>query len=202
MIYLIGGTPRSGKTSATNKIATKHPMHTISTDGLRRVMSKVMIRDTRPEALVAMGKMMPAERFEILRRSPRELLDIQKFESELVFSAVEALAMHYESDKLNLMIEGVAILPWLLKSNHITEYRALFIVNTVNNPAQRIIEAKNNDGDWMHSFSEEHINLECQYLDVFAREVISACSDKYPCIDRAGLAVKEVSEKANSILFG
>ena len=160
MIFLIGGPPRVGKSILSGEIRQKRAVSVVSTDTLGAVLENVLSPEAAPDLFV-FGKFheMPmAERVKLIMKDPAELIDYVRKESYVVWKAVEAFIRRENDEGRDLLIEGVAILPELMRQLEDIPHRAVFIGNQGANLKENIRKsAKENDYDWMRGVSDQFI---------------------------------------------
>jgi len=164
MIFLIGGPPRVGKSILSGEIRQKRAVSVVSTDTLGAVLENVLGPEAAPElfAFSKFHEMPMAERVKLIMKDPAELIDYVRKESYVVWKAVEAFIRRENDEGRDLLIEGVAILPELMRQLEDIPHRAVFIGNQGANLKENIRKsAKENDYDWMRGVSD-------QFIDAFA----------------------------------
>lgn len=141
MIYLIGGAPRVGKTQLTNEVLKRHPMHAISTDAVRYMLRRLTADPKFKEGLDK------SQEKDVLATSIEQILKNQNDESQIVWPAVVELMRSYNEDGLDLLVEGVAVLPEQV-SRLPFEAKAIFITNTSPSHQATILQqARTNSHD-------------------------------------------------------
>jgi len=160
MIFLIGGPPRVGKSILSGEIRQKRAVSVVSTDTLGAVLENVLGPEAAPElfAFSKFHEMPMAERVKLIMKDPAELIDYVRKESYVVWKAVEAFIRRENDEGRDLLIEGVAILPELMRQLEDIPHRAVFIGNQGANLKENIRKsAKENDYDWMRGVSDQFI---------------------------------------------
>jgi len=75
-------------------------------------------------------------------------------------------------DRMNLMVEGVAVLPELVSQLRNVAYRAVFVGNQGNDHKENIKKsAKENDHDWMQDASDEYIEAFAMFVAEMSRYI-------------------------------
>ena len=160
MIFLIGGPPRVGKSILSGEIRQKRAVSVVSTDTLGAVLENVLSPEAAPDLFVfgKFNEMPMAERVKLIMKDPAELIDYVRKESYVVWKAVEAFIRRENDEGRDLLIEGVAILPELMRQLEDIPHRAVFIGNQGANLKENIRKsAKENDYDWMRGVSDQFI---------------------------------------------
>lgn len=152
MIYLIGGPPRVGKTQLVNYLVRQQPMHAVSTDAIR-----YMLRRAVPESALNSDIFIHfrTDVLELWGRDNQKVLDEQNRQSRAIWPAVVEFMKSYNEDGIDLIVEGVAVLPDLVKGldfNH----KVIFIGNRADTHEDTIKErAAANPRDWMRDLDSE-----------------------------------------------
>jgi 2-phosphoglycerate kinase len=155
MIYLIGGPPRVGKTTLVKYLVQRHPMHAVSTDAIRYMLRRSVPREALDpdiflnfhEDVMATWKVQP----------PEVTLDEQNRQSKAYWKALEELINSYDVDGVDVIIEGVAILPEFASSLKVLN-KSIFMGNLAEQHKQIVMtQARENTHDWMHSYSDEEL---------------------------------------------
>jgi 2-phosphoglycerate kinase len=164
MIFLLGGSPRVGKSIISSEIRQKYAVSVVSTDSLGAVLENVLSLELAPDLFVfdKFNKMPTAERVKLITKNPAELIDYVRKESHVVWKAVEAFIRRENDEGRDVLIEGVAVLPELVSRLENIPHRVVFIGNQGENHKENIKKsAKENEYDWMRDVSDP-------YIDAFA----------------------------------
>jgi len=129
-VILIGGSPVAGKSYTARKIAESLKLPWISTDTIREQMKEIVDRRNYPE-LFRLYEPNPKMAVEIFTsNSAKEIVKNQNKESSEVWKGVKALI---ETDYVwgSFIIEGIAILPNLVKKLHIKnkQIKTFFLID-------------------------------------------------------------------------
>ncbi len=177
--YLIGGTPRTGKTTLTLRFIEHKPILGASTDAIRYTLRRVIAPEDEPD-LFHLGKYTsndPERRAELIN-NPQAIIDIQNKESEIVWRSVVNFIKSNLEDGFDVLIEGVAILPSLLQGADF-EYKVVFLGNLSDQHVDTIINsARQNPNDWMHSLEDETIKAFAVFNQSFS-QYIKNQADQY-----------------------
>jgi len=184
-IYLIGGPPRTGKTTLTMRFLRERPVLAASTDAVRYTLRQIMNKNQQPD-LFHMGKYTsnePAE-IEYLLTHPNEVIDVQNRESAIVWQSVRNFIKSNIDDGFDIIIEGIAVLPALIQT---LEYphTAIFLGNQSDTHFQIILKsARRNRNDWMHNLSDEAIRAFSSFNQAFSVYIESeARKHKVPYVE-------------------
>lgn len=162
MIYLIGGPPRVGKTTLVNYVLQHHPMHAISTDAIRYMLRRSIAHEALDPALLTGFDEEAPNTWDI--RHPQIILEEQNAESKALWPALEQLINSYEEDGMDLLVEGVAILPafshGLKRASH-----SVFLGNTSASHIEYIRSAaQQNAHDWMHGYTQDELENAAEFF--------------------------------------
>ena len=145
-IILIGGSPIVGKNYAARKVAESLKLPWISTDTIREQMRKIVREKDFPN-LFAHSEATPEMAVEFLsKKSAKEIVKHQNDESLDVWKGMKALI---ETDYVwgNFIIEGVAVLPHLVKKLSV-ENKEIKVVFLVDDNVERVRKTIFTRGLW------------------------------------------------------
>jgi 2-phosphoglycerate kinase len=177
--YLIGGTPRCGKTSIALGALKIHPMFATSTDSLRYLMRELLPKDNYPDLFTASEKFTQEAIVQLCSNgNAAEILEWQNKESVVVWDSIKHCIEGFISEDLDILIEGVAILPEFLSQLR-CDYTAVFIGNSNPDHAKSMLDfARSGSYDWMSKFEDETILQFAEFTREFS-SFIQAQSEKY-----------------------
>lgn len=160
MIYLIGGTAKSGKTYLANKFLTEKNISNISTDYLMMAFSKVESLDIKVDT-------------EDDRSVARKLEPFLK-------TIIEEMI----NNDIDYLIEGVHITPNLVNrlnqeySDQISSYFLGYTDISMNNKKSDLINHKTRMKNcWYKHYSDDELNNLVIYLIEFSKELKKACEE-------------------------
>lgn len=178
-VYLIGGTPRVGKTTLTLRAIEKQPMLATSIDAIRYTLRKVIPEEQEPD-LFHMGKYTSndSERINALKNNPEHAIEVQNKESVVVWKSVKEFINSNMEDGFDILLEGAAILPEFVDS--LEHDKSVVYLGNQSEKHFEIIRkaARSNPNDWMHSLSDEAIEAFCVFNQTFGN-FIEKESTKY-----------------------
>lgn len=177
--YLIGGTPRSGKTTLTMRFLHERPMLAASTDAIRYTLRQVIAETDQPD-LFHLGKYTSndSERREYLRTNSRGVIEIQNRESAVVWRSVVDFIHSNLADGFDILIEGIAVLPELVTRLD-CDYSAVFLGNQSDEHFETIRRtARSNEHDWMHNLEDETIEAFAVFNQTFSKYITEE-AEKY-----------------------
>jgi 2-phosphoglycerate kinase len=140
--YLIGGAPTVGKSTIAAALAAHLQLPWISTDQIRDIMRTVADRRTHPELFNPQG--FDAETF-YSAFSAEEIVAIEIGQGEAAWTGVRALIEGDYTWPQGFIVEGVNLLPALIRRDFDDHVRAVFV--TEADPA-RIREVIFTRGIW------------------------------------------------------
>lgn len=152
MIYLIGGSPRSGKTILSKKLSKKLESLYISTDILRLFMIASLNKDDK-------YKYFPFEQMLDLssgidafyeKTSGEDMLSADIKEAENLMPGILAFIYHFKKNNIDYVIEGVHFLPNLI--SHLKSDENIKIIMLTKNDNNKIfhgLKKNKGKGDWI-----------------------------------------------------
>lgn len=170
--FLIGGTPRVGKTTLVLSLIEQKPMLASSTDAIRYTLRQVINPMESPELFkIDSVKWDSDEARRSLNDETQEAILRQNAESEVVWKSVINFINSNLEDGFDIAIEGIAVLPKLV-SHLDCEYNAVFLGNKSETHFRRILEsARANPNDWMHNLSDETIHAFSVFNIAFSEQI-------------------------------
>lgn len=153
MIYLIGGSPRCGKTILAKKIASSKKVSWISTDAIHPIilnsLPKAQIKSKFPQSAMK----TPKNKFRFDVYSHKAMNDAQWIEAKTMWPGTKALIRQLIGREQDYIIEGVHLLPKFTNELRNTDFwKNIRIVYLVKRDLNKIIKdfPKNkNEYDWM-----------------------------------------------------
>lgn len=177
--YLIGGTPRTGKTTLTMQFMKERPVLAASTDAIRYTLRRVIHEADEPD-LFHLGKYTSndPEQRNYLKTNPLDIMEMQNKESAIVWRSVANFINSNIEDGFDVLIEGIAVLPGLVQQLD-CEYSAVFLGNQSEEHFQTMCtSARANSNDWMHDLEDETIEAFSIFNQEFSRYVEKEAVDK------------------------
>jgi 2-phosphoglycerate kinase len=167
--YLIGGTPRCGKTSIALDTVKIHPMFSTSTDSLRYILRGLLSADDYPDLFAASEKFTEEAIVALCSTGHAyEIVEWQNKESAVVWDAVKRCIEGFISEDLDILIEGVAIMPEFL-SQLSCDYSAVFVGNSNPEHGKIMLDyARSGSYDWMRDFKDETILQFAEFTKKFS----------------------------------
>ncbi len=153
MIYLIGGSPRCGKTILAKKIAHDKKISCVSTDALRAAILNTVPKSQRQKKFPQEAMPTPPTKFRFDVYSPAAQLKAQLVEAETMWPGVMAFIKSLSNREQQYVVEGVHLLPRLVNQLKKTSYwKDIKVVYLAKKDLAKIIKdfPKNKDEyDWM-----------------------------------------------------
>lgn len=151
MIYLIGGSPRSGKSILSRKLAKKFNIGYVSTDNLRPV---VMPYFPRKDKFIhfPFEKMFDAaninDYFE--KYTGKQMLKADIKVTRMIWSRVKNMIDYLLKCKMDYIIEGIHLLPSLVKQyKKERNIKILFLGKLNENKIYKGLVNNKNNNDWI-----------------------------------------------------
>ena len=208
MIYLLGGPPRVGKSIISKAIPKKHGISVVSTDALGAILENVLKPEAEPGLFVftRFNERPAADRIKLMDGNTPELVNYLIEEGRAVWKAVEPFILKEDQEGRDVLIEGVAVLPELVRQIKDIDYRAVFIGNQGSKHKENIKNsAKENEHDWLRNSSDEYTDALAAFV-VRMSGYIENEAHKYgfeyvemakrPFQDVAGIIVESLGLKA------
>jgi 2-phosphoglycerate kinase len=151
MIYLIGGSPRGGKSILSRKLSKTLSVPYISTDNLRLVILPYFKGKEKDKNFpyIKMFDLANIDKF-FLRYSGQEMLRADIKEAKSIWPGVKSLIDHLLAYKMDYIIEGVHLLP-----NFVKEYKdnknikIAFLAKLDEEKIYQGLLRNKNNGDWI-----------------------------------------------------
>jgi len=155
--YFIGGAPRSGKSTAIQRLIELRPMLATSSDAIRDAIKGVLVEEENPALFkTARGKTDSKRNVQAMREHPETVLPHYLGEYEITWRSVLDFVNSTLDDGRDVVIEGVAILPHNLQKLNF-EYKAVIIANLEDQTETMLVHARANSHDWLHKYDDEVI---------------------------------------------
>jgi 2-phosphoglycerate kinase len=168
MIFLLGGPPKVGKSIIANEIRQKYAVSVVSTDTLGAVLENILDPESVPDLFVfnKFNKIPMAERVKLVTKDPAKLIDYVRQESHVVWKAVDAFIKRENDEGRDVLIEGVAVLPELMRQLENIPHRVVFIGNQGENHKGNIKKfAEENEHDWIRDVSDQYISAFAMFVN-------------------------------------
>lgn len=151
MIYLIGGSPRCGKTILSKRIARERKISYISTDILRAVILSSTPKPEINKKFPQVKMKTPDTKFRFEVYSPRELLKAQIKESESMWPGINAFIDSIIYRHQDCVLEGVHLLPkYISKLKKSKDVKIIYLVKTDLQKIIKGFEYNSQEPDWMY----------------------------------------------------
>jgi len=191
-IILIGGSPTAGKSYTARKIAESLKLPWISTDTIREQMRKIVREKDFPNLFIH-SEATPDMAVDFLsKKSAKEIVKHQNDESLDVWKGVSALI---KTDYVwgNFIIEGVAVLPNLVKKLSVKN-KKIIVVFLVDDNIERVRKTIFTRGLWddADKYPDDVKEKEVEWVIEFNNYIIKE-SKKY------GFPVVKIGDRKNYI---
>lgn len=177
MIYLIGGSSRSGKTILSKKLSQELGIPWISVDSLNSVIKPYL------SAKLPFDQMWIDQNNDLLfeRYSTDDLIQAGATEARALWSGVKAFIQHNILISQDYIIEGEQLLPELVSELKDTNsWRSIFLVRLDEKKTLSDIKQKHNEHDWLilHSKKEETL-IKAAHMICVSGGSLKKEADKY-----------------------
>lgn len=115
MVYLVGGAPRCGKTILSKAIAKEKGVSWLSTDSIWSMI-------TASTPVSQLKKKFPYRKYDFRKDPPETILKAEIIEAETLWPATKALIQELINRQEDYVIEGVHLMPELVRSLKGTRY--------------------------------------------------------------------------------
>ena len=172
-LYLLGGPPRTAKTTIMAQVAAELKIPFIAADavehGLRNVFTSEphqMLRDIEFSGSAE-------HKASITEGGERKPFSNKGTESELTLQAIIGMLDYYRRNCESVAFEGAAFTPRLVKNLSITGFviKAAFVGFTKPSHADQVLEyAKSNPDDWINAWLADNNGDEAKIRDWIAKQ--------------------------------
>ena len=157
MIYLIGGSPRGGKSILARRLSKQLGISYISTDNLRPVILPYFPKKEQASAFPFEQMFAPDNREEFFKNyTGREMLKADIKEAKVIWPGVKGLIEYLILCRMDYIIEGFHLLPSLV--HKFKNKNKLKIVYLIKQDEEKILKGflKNtNNEDWIASYIDD-----------------------------------------------
>jgi 2-phosphoglycerate kinase len=102
----------------------------------------------------------------LVTKDPAKLIDYVRQESHVVWKAVDAFIKRENDERRDVLIEGVAVLPELMRQLENIPHRVVFIGNQGENHKGNIKKfAEENEHDWIRDVSDQYISAFAMFVN-------------------------------------
>jgi len=194
MIYLIGGSPRCGKTKVAKALAQKTHIPWFPADYLGSVVFQYIPKDERDVKfpLSAIRDINPSNDFRYSNYTPEQIVDFYYTQAESVWTGLEAFIKYAVHDEQNFILEGYQITPELLArldENVQKSVKAIFLYKDDKKDIEVGIKKNVGSGDWLikNTKEERTFSKVAEMISMFGvRTVDESKKYNYPCFNMDG----------------
>ncbi len=178
MVYLIGGSPRAGKSILARKLSRSLAVPYISTDNLRPVIMPYFPRREQADAFPFEMMFAHNNREEFFNKySGKEMLEADIIEANSIWPGIKSLIEYLISCRMDYIIEGVHLFPHFVK--RIKNKGKLKIIYLVKKDEEKILRGllKNNNEDWIssHIRDKDILKKAAKTLSIYGNYFVSEC---------------------------
>jgi predicted ATPase len=151
-VYLIGGAPRTGKSTLARQLTQHWTTQFTSTDAIRTQLRQTITSSAEPD-LYYLDSLNADETnmARLMRDHTKDIIAAAERESAVVWQTVEPFIRSNVSAGRSILVEGVAILPHLVAALNIN-YSVIYLGNQSAGHAKVILEyAQNHPETWLGS---------------------------------------------------
>lgn len=161
MIYIIGGSPRGGKTTLAQKLLEKTKIPYIQTDFLKFVL-RPYFKGAEKEKMFPHDKRwkgLDLDKY-FLNCKKKEMLNIDIFEGKIIWPGVKLFISKMKEAKVDYIIEGVHLLPSLVKYfKDDPDVKIVFLVKKNEEKIYQGLFKNKRKRDWIMDKTNNHETL-------------------------------------------
>jgi len=174
-----------GKTIAAMRVLKQRQMFALSADSVRDMLRGILKPFDSP-ALFAIQELAQHESrmATFLHKNPQQVLKMQNDESAIIWKSVNELIISYLEDGQDVLVEGIEILPRLIKEASY-DFRAVFLGNSSSEHADNMVEyARTHSHDWMHKYARDSIDAWASFGHLFSEFIkVEARANELPYVE-------------------
>jgi len=208
MIYLIGGSPRCGKTKVAKALAQKTHIPWFPADYLGSVVFQYVPKDERDAKfpLSAIRDINPSNDFRYSNYTPEQIVNFYHTQAEAIWSGLEAFIKYATHDEQDFILEGYQITPGLLMrldEDTKKSIRAVFLYKKDMEDIESGIKKNVDPGDWLIKNTREESTFAkvAEMISVFGvRTLKEAEKCNMPVFNMDGNFDNKVNEVVSSLI--
>lgn len=208
MIYLIGGSPRCGKTKVAKSLAERTHIPWFPADYLGSVVLQYIPEDKRDAKfpLSAIRDINPSSDFRYSNYTPEQIVDFYHTQAESVWSGLEAFIQYAAHDEQDFILEGYQITPELIARLDDDTKKSIKVVFLYKQDLEDIEAGlkKNVDpGDWLIKNTQDESTFAkvAEMISVFGtRTLREAEKHKMPVFNMDGDFNNKVNDVVSSLV--
>ena len=209
MIYLIGGSPRCGKTKVAKALAKKTHIPWFPADYLGSVIFQY-IPETERDAkfpLSAIRDIDDTNDYRYSNYTAEQIVDFYYTQAEAVWSGLHAFIKYTAHDKQDFIIEGYQVTPELL--SRIDEetkksIKSVFLYKQDLKEIESGIKKNEDPGDWLlngNTKDEETFSKVAKMINVFGVRTLDECEKYNVSVFNMDVNFdKKINEVVNSLI--
>lgn len=200
--YLIGGAPRTGKSSLAFMLADRQPMQLASTDAIRAEIRHTITRSSEPDLyhLDALNA-DEANMARLMREHPSDVIAAAERESAVVWRTVESFIRTSIEAGHSVAVEGVAVLPKFVAALDL-DYAVVYLGNQSPGHTEVVLEyACTHPDTWLGGLKPDTVAAYAAFSQATSAH-IERQAHKYghPYIEMSALPFEQSLEQALKIL--
>ena len=154
MVYLIGGSPRCGKTILSKRVSRNLGISFISTDAIRPMILKTVPASAIKRKFPQEKMDTPEGMFRLDLYSPEAMLKAQLIEAKTMWLPIKAFIANLINSDQNYIIEGIHIFPRFIKGlkKNKKYWKKIKVVYLIKKDLKKIkagFPKNKNEFDWM-----------------------------------------------------
>lgn len=154
MIYLIGGSPRCGKTILANKLSSKLKISHLSTDAFYPMVLSMIPKSERKKRFPQTNMPTPEGKFRFDVYPHQKTLKAQIVEAKTMWTPIKAFVSSLINREQDFIIEGIHLFPKLVNEFKGTKYwkqiRLIYLIKTDLDKIQSRFSKSTDVFDWMY----------------------------------------------------
>lgn len=179
MIYLIGGSPKCGKTTLAKKLSKSLGIPWVSTDTLQCVIKPYMNKESFSKKFPANYQRGKNNDEKYSKHPTNKIIKVYQQQAKTVYKAIDMFAICEITDGNDFIIEGYHIEPELvsqLNKKYIGKIKSIFLVKLDENKFIRDIKKTTTPNDWIIKRTKEKntydliAKMVCEYGKWFRNE--------------------------------
>lgn len=179
MIYLIGGTPKCGKTTLAKKFSKTKGIPWVSTDTLQNVIKPYIDKKDFVAKFPTTNQRQATNDEKYTKYSVDEIIEAYQQQAKTVYAAIEMFVICEITDGNDFIIEGYHIEPELVRkisSQYSDMIKSVFLVKTDESKFISTIQKSTTPNDWIIERTKDQktytkiATMICKYGKVFETE--------------------------------
>ena len=199
MIYLIGGSPRGGKSILSRKLSKKLNIPYISSDTVKLVL-RPYFKGKKKYEMFPFDKIWHSLKLDdyFLQYSGQQMINIDIREGKTIWPAMKNLIQHYLDRKIDYIYEGVHLLPSLVKEfRGNNDVKTVFLTKQDEEKIYQGMFKNKGNRDWImdNTKNKDTIRLAAKSLSIYGNYFLrEARKYNFKCINTEDNFSKKLNE--------